>query len=78
MTRGNQRDVDRARAAARNASEGKKNEGNPVQRRENDALALQAKILKKKEDAEKVAKGETLPQPKKIVQGVKAGGGKLK
>jgi hypothetical protein len=67
MTRGNQRDVDRARAAARNAGGGTKQEGSPLQRRENDAAALQAKLLKKKEDAEKIARGESLPQAKKIV-----------
>lgn len=49
MSRGNKRDVDRARAAARNAKQGaKKDDGlTPEQRRERDAKALQEKAAKK-------------------------------
>ncbi|XP_059077720.1 uncharacterized protein LOC131876413 [Cryptomeria japonica] len=49
MTRGNQRDRDRERAAARGAKAGKnKDDGlTPEQRRERDAKALQEKTAKK-------------------------------
>ncbi|GLE04125.1 hypothetical protein PINS_up013036 [Pythium insidiosum] len=49
MSRGNQRDVDRARAqarAAKNAKDATK-KGDPNARREADAKALQEKIAKK-------------------------------
>ena len=55
MTRGNQRDTDRARAAARNATSktSKEKDGlTPAQRRERDAKALQEKLAKKAETGE--------------------------
>ncbi|EKU21623.1 hypothetical protein NGA_0403900 [Nannochloropsis gaditana CCMP526] len=57
MTRGNQREIDRARAAAR-AAKGRKegNEGDPKLRAERDAKALQEKIAKKQ--AAKAAAGD--------------------
>jgi len=62
MSRGNQREVDRAK---RQAKEAKKNqttrEGTPMQRNEDDAAKLQAKIAAKaaKEAAEQQAAGGT-------------------
>ncbi|CAH0474382.1 unnamed protein product [Peronospora belbahrii] len=48
MTRGNQRDTDRARAQARQAKHAKSTtQGNPLARREADAKALQEKIARK-------------------------------
>ncbi|TYZ64254.1 hypothetical protein PybrP1_001799 [[Pythium] brassicae (nom. inval.)] len=48
MARGNQRDVDRARAQARQAKASKSGvKGDPAARREADAKALQEKIAKK-------------------------------
>ncbi|ETI46541.1 hypothetical protein F441_09058 [Phytophthora nicotianae CJ01A1] len=48
MTRGNQRDVDRARAQARQAKHAKNaSQGNPLAKREADAKALQEKIARK-------------------------------
>jgi hypothetical protein len=47
MTRGNQREIDRQRAANRNAGKGTPAEGDPIKRRENDAKALQDKIAAK-------------------------------
>jgi hypothetical protein len=47
MTRGNQREIDRQRAANRHAGKGEKNEGDPTKRKENDARALQEKIAAK-------------------------------
>jgi hypothetical protein len=50
MTRGNQREIDRARAQARNNKNGanKKDDGlTPLQRRERDKQALEAKLAKK-------------------------------
>ena len=57
MTRGNQREVDRARAAARAAGKGEKNTGDPAKRREADGNALKAKLEAKaaKEAADKEA-----------------------
>ena len=53
MTRGNQREIDRARAAARHAGKGQKLEGNPDSRKAADGNALQAKIeAKRKAEAE--------------------------
>ena len=60
MTRGNQREIDRQRAANRHAGKGTAEEGDPVARRERDALALQAKIAKKKADDEKAAEEEKM------------------
>lgn len=48
MTRGNQREKDRERAAARAKSAKQKDDGlTPEQRRERDAKALQEKMAKK-------------------------------
>jgi hypothetical protein len=48
MTRGNQREKDRERAAARNGKSKTKDDGlTPEQRRERDAKALQEKAAKK-------------------------------
>ncbi|KAE8986820.1 hypothetical protein PR003_g22945 [Phytophthora rubi] len=48
MTRGNQRDTDRARAQARQAKNAKAvSQGNPLAKREADAKALQEKIARK-------------------------------
>ncbi|OWZ15679.1 hypothetical protein PHMEG_00010635 [Phytophthora megakarya] len=48
MTRGNQRDTDRARAQARQAKNTKSaSQGNPLAKREADAKALQEKIARK-------------------------------
>lgn len=50
MTRGNQRETDRARAQKRNEKAGanKKDDGlTPLQRRERDAKALQEKMARK-------------------------------
>ncbi|KAF4039577.1 hypothetical protein GN244_ATG08219 [Phytophthora infestans] len=48
MTRGNQRDTDRARAQARQAKNAKStSQGNPLAKREADAKALQEKIARK-------------------------------
>jgi hypothetical protein len=47
MTRGNQRDIDRQRAANRHASKGTPKDGDPTARREADAKALQEKIARK-------------------------------
>ena len=55
MTRGNQREIDRARAQARNAKSlgGDKREGSIQSRNMTDAQALQAKLAKKQEEAKK-------------------------
>ena len=62
MTRGNQRDIDRARAQARHAGKGTKLEGNPDSRKQADANALQAKVEAKRkaqaEEAERKAAEE--------------------
>jgi len=55
MTRGNQREIDRQRAANRHAGKGTAAEGDPERRKERDALALAAKIAKKKADDEAAA-----------------------
>ena len=52
MTRGNQRDTDRKRAAARKGNAAKKTVGDPSAKREADAKALQEKIARKKAQAE--------------------------
>lgn len=57
MTRGNQRDIDRMRAANRHAHKGAAKDGDPVARREADAKALQEKIAKKKAASEGAAAG---------------------
>ena len=75
MTRGNQREIDRARAAARHAGKGEKSVGDPSKRREDDGNALKAKLEAKaarekaeKEVAEAKAKFEA---EKKTAGGVK-------
>ena len=56
MTRGNQREIDRQRAANRHASSGgPPKDGDPLTRNANDAKALQEKKAKK-EAAEKAKK----------------------
>lgn len=49
MTRGNQRDIDRARANNRHASDrsDKRTEGDPRKKMEDQARALQEKVAKK-------------------------------
>jgi len=47
MTRGNQREIDRQRAANRHAGKGTSQGGDPTKRREADAKALQEKIAAK-------------------------------
>ena len=48
MSRGNQREVDRQKRQAKEASKNKATrEGTPLQRNENDALKLQAKVAAK-------------------------------
>jgi 4F5 protein related disordered region len=44
MTRGNQREIDRQRAANRHAGKGTAREGDPTKRREADANALAEKV----------------------------------
>merc|ERR1712005_75034 len=60
MTRGNQRETDRARAAKRNAGKGVKASDKDgltaSQRKERDALALQEKQKKKEEAAKNAGK----------------------
>ncbi|RSH77562.1 uncharacterized protein EHS24_003122 [Apiotrichum porosum] len=52
MTRGDQRERDRQKNLDKLAAAGKKQTGNPQQRREADAKALQEKIAAKKAAAE--------------------------
>eukprot|EP00603_Paraphysomonas_imperforata_P004062 CAMPEP_0114428314 /NCGR_PEP_ID=MMETSP0103-20121206/8855_1 /TAXON_ID=37642 ORGANISM="Paraphysomonas imperforata, Strain PA2" /NCGR_SAMPLE_ID=MMETSP0103 /ASSEMBLY_ACC=CAM_ASM_000201 /LENGTH=70 /DNA_ID=CAMNT_0001597513 /DNA_START=61 /DNA_END=273 /DNA_ORIENTATION=+ len=61
MTRGNQREIDRARAAARKGSQGTKQAGNPQQRNEENAKRLAEKIAKKQE----MAASGAVPEKKK-------------
>mmetsp|Transcript_29359 Transcript_29359/g.49476 ORF Transcript_29359/g.49476 Transcript_29359/m.49476 type:complete len:81 (-) Transcript_29359:1963-2205(-) len=66
MTRGNQREIDRQRAAARNAGKGASKEGDHTKRNENDASALAAKVAAKKAREEAIARGESVDTgPKK-------------
>ena len=65
MTRGNQRDVDRQRAQARNAASGTKSDGNPKQRNEDNAAALAAKVEAKREREAALARGEVIVEKKK-------------
>ncbi|KNA19534.1 hypothetical protein SOVF_060910 [Spinacia oleracea] len=83
MTRGNQRETDRQRAAARNGKKlGKvKDDGlTPEQRRERDAKALQEKAAKKAANAaganyiDKDAKSYQEKVAKKIAQAAAGGG----
>ena len=57
MTRGNQRDIDRARANNRHASDrsDKRTEGDPRKKMEDQARALQEKVAKKRAAAEAAA-----------------------
>lgn len=61
MTRGNQREIDRQRAAARHAGKGEAKTGDFNLRREADAKALAEKIAKKKALEDAIAKGEATP-----------------
>eukprot|EP00598_Pedospumella_elongata_P012399 CAMPEP_0184990006 /NCGR_PEP_ID=MMETSP1098-20130426/30614_1 /TAXON_ID=89044 /ORGANISM="Spumella elongata, Strain CCAP 955/1" /LENGTH=79 /DNA_ID=CAMNT_0027515123 /DNA_START=44 /DNA_END=283 /DNA_ORIENTATION=- len=70
MTRGNQREIDRARAAARHAGKGEAKEGDHLARKENDANALKEKVAAKKAREEAIARGEILPDAKKGSGGV--------
>ncbi|PRW44582.1 small EDRK-rich factor 2 [Chlorella sorokiniana] len=61
MTRGNQRDIDRARAQKRKEKAGAGKKGaddglTPAQRKERDAKALQEKAAKKAAEAAKAGK----------------------
>jgi hypothetical protein len=72
MTRGNQREIDRQRAANRHAhSDTTKKEGSALQRREADAKALADKIAMKKEREEAASRGE-------VVESKKGDGGAVK
>jgi len=72
MSRGNQREIDRARAAARAAGKGTKSEGgDPARRREADGNALQAKVEAKKKAAEAAAV-KTAAEEEVRVRGVHA------
>ena len=51
MSRGNQREIDRARATARHAGKTKSEGGDPARKREADSSALQEKIEAKKKAA---------------------------
>ncbi|GMK59867.1 hypothetical protein CspeluHIS016_0900840 [Cutaneotrichosporon spelunceum] len=63
MTRGDQRDRDRAKNQAKQASANKKQSGDPTKRKEADAKALQDKIAAKQ--AAKEAGGASAPTAKK-------------
>mmetsp|Transcript_77487 Transcript_77487/g.152041 ORF Transcript_77487/g.152041 Transcript_77487/m.152041 type:complete len:80 (-) Transcript_77487:92-331(-) len=70
MTRGNQREIDRARAEARHAGKGTAKEGDYLLRKEQDAKALAEKVAAKKAREEAIARGETLPEAKKGSGGI--------
>ncbi|CAK9785356.1 unnamed protein product [Cutaneotrichosporon oleaginosum] len=57
MTRGDQRERDRAKNQAKNASAQKKQSGDPTKRKEADAKALQEKIAAKQLAKEAAANG---------------------
>jgi len=63
MTRGNQREIDRQRAANRHAGKGTPKEGDATARREADAKALADKIAAKKAREEAIARGEIPAEP---------------
>lgn len=65
MTRGNQREIDRQRAANRHAGKGEAKTGDHLKRKEDDAKALADKIAKKKAMEEAIARGEVVAEPKK-------------
>ncbi len=74
MTRGNQRDIDRARALARHAGKGTPAEGDPAARRLADANALQAKVeAKRKAEAEEAARLAAEEEYKKALAAHSAG-----
>jgi hypothetical protein len=60
MSRGDQRERDRAKNLAKRQPQANKREGAPAQRNESDAAALQAKIKAKKEQ-----KTDAPPEPAK-------------
>ncbi len=64
MTRGNQREIDRARAEARHAHKKDSKSGDPDKRREADAKALADKIAAKKA-REEAGGASAAAQPKK-------------
>lgn len=65
MTRGNQREIDRQRAAARHGEQKQAKAGDPNARREADAKALADKIAKKKALQEAQAGGApAIAEPK--------------
>lgn len=68
MTRGDQRQRDRAKRQAKEASKNKGNgrEGKPLQRNEDDKAALQAKIAAKK--AQKAAENNAEPTKAPVVR----------
>ncbi|WRT63943.1 uncharacterized protein IL334_000870 [Kwoniella shivajii] len=69
MTRGDQRERDRAKKLKEEAAKGKKLTGSPQQRREADAAAVQEKqAAKAKARAEAEARGELSLFDKKIEQ----------
>ncbi|WWC86022.1 uncharacterized protein L201_000893 [Kwoniella dendrophila CBS 6074] len=69
MTRGDQRERDRAKKLKEEASKGKKLTGSPQQRREADAKAVAEKqAAKAQARAEAEAKGEVASFDKKIQQ----------
>jgi hypothetical protein len=63
MTRGNQREIDRQRAANRHAHKGESKTGDYLLRKEADAKALADKIARKKAQEEAIAQGIVLPSP---------------
>mmetsp|Transcript_20340 Transcript_20340/g.38050 ORF Transcript_20340/g.38050 Transcript_20340/m.38050 type:complete len:95 (-) Transcript_20340:1510-1794(-) len=73
MSRGDQRERDRAKRQAKEAAKNKgaQREGTPLQRNQNDAAKLQAKIAAKQakaaEDASKSASSSSGPVPRKKV-----------
>ena len=75
MTRGNQREIDRARAQARHAGKGDAKTGNPTSRLEADAKALQEKVERKKAATEAAGGVSSSADPK---SGGGGGGGAKK
>ena len=70
MSRGNQREVDRAKRQAKEAKKNNSNrEGTPLQRNQDDAAKLQAKVAAKKAaaDAKANAGSEKAPVVRKKV-----------
>jgi len=75
MTRGNQREIDRQRAANRHAhkKDDSKKSGDFLVRREADAAALAEKVARKKAAEEAAARGETTEpvKQKPVVSAIK-------